>query len=688
MKTFYEHQEVARANSAQMMGLMLCAVGGTTLLTGLVITIWLFVPLYVLYLSAFPRPETVFTIHLHPDAQHPVQRMLVEYFPWTVDFPWELFGFFYLVITVATGAAIWIVTKNKLFRLWPAGGVGVAHSLGALHITAAGYPADDRTRRAINVVREIAIAAKVPPPEVFLLHDEPGINAFTLGLTHADMAMGLTAGCVSELSREQLQGIVAHEFSHITNGDTRTNVLLVGYLHGIMGIIICAQSLLDRGTHFMVKSISHGGAGVIGIALIIGGALLWPVGLAGLCFATVVKAAYSRQRDFLADAAAVEYSRNQVGLVTAIQRILGYKHGSHVRSARCLSISHAFFARSCGGIAGLIDSHVPLEKRILRLNPNWQGEIEFEEEHDVGQFTGVLKGTMSIAQRSRATTTGRILDATDAAGELEVVEEVVMNVNEHAARIRESLPPQLWELSQDLPAAEAMVFALWSAGTTEKPDDDIELHSLGEASSSAHRVADALKPHIDSYGLAERLMLFDAAVNRIRRGSEETDLTRFCRKAQKLIAHESNDDDLFRWAWRKTMQRIVDRELEAERPRPQFRDVDEVLEECRVLLSALAYANDSQVMEGYSLLRAGNVLEHDLELLPRPACRLEDVEAVLSRLQLLAPKARRTVLLACSASIETDGVMNDAEALLMRGICSGLGYPPATVLPGQPVKLN
>ena len=149
---------------------------------------------------------------------------------------------------------------------------------------------------------------------------------------------------------------------------------------------------------------------------------------------------------------------------------------------------------------------------------------------------------------------------------------------------------------------------------------------------------------------------------------------------------DGDDQDLFRWAWRKTVQEIVDRERATPRPRPEFRDIDEVLDECRVLLSALAYANDNQMMEGYSLMRAGNVLEHDLELLPRDQCDLEAVEAALERLQLLAPKARRKLVLAGSASIDTDEKMNDEESLLMRGICSGLGYPPATLLPGQPVR--
>lgn len=689
MKTFYEHQDIARGKSLRMMFLLSLAMLGTTLCTGLAVTLWVFLPAYRLFFKVVERPETVFTVHLHPDQAHPLQAFLVEHFPWAMEFPWELFGFFYAVITVAVGAAMLVVTRNKLRQLWTAGGVGVARSLGGVHVTREGYRRDDRTQRAVNVVNEIAIASRIPPPEVFVLHDEPGINAFAVGLTHRDMAVGLTAGAIRDLNREQLQGVLAHEFAHIVNGDTRTNVLLVGYLHGLMGLIICAQSLLNRGMAMMVRSISHGGQGIIGIALIIQGALLWPIGLIGLGFATLVKSAYNRQREYLADASAIEFSRNQIGLLSAMKRVLGSQYGSRVRSASCLALNHVFFAKSCGGVVGLLDSHPPLEKRIQRIDANWDGEVEFEEEHDVGQFTGVLKGTMSIAQQARSAPSGRLMETgTPEDAELAMAHETVMNVNSHAADIRAALPPQLWELTQELHSAEAMVFALWAAGTSADDCDDAELDQLGQASSMSQQVAEALKPHIASLGLAERLMLFDAAVNEIRQSCDSSDMTAFCQRAGTLLEEHAEDGDLFRWSWRKTISQIVDRELQQPRLKPRFRDVDQVLDECRVLLSALAYANESGVMEGYSLLRASNVLEHDIEILPRKECDLAAVEQSLDTLRMLAPKARRKLVIAGSASVETDSMMNEQETLLMRGICSGLGYPPATLLPGQPVKLS
>jgi|GEM_PF-1555127 len=689
-KTFYDHQEQAQENSVLLLTVLAIAIGLTTLFTALAATLWLFVPLYYFYISAFPRPETMLTIHMHPDRYHPVQLWLVEHFPWMAEFPWELFAFFYVVILVAVGSGIIIATRNKLRQLWAAGGVGVADTLGGVCITKEGYRRDKKTQQLVNVVNEIAIASRMPPPHVYMLHDEPGINAFAVGLTARDMVIGATAGAVAELNREQMQSVIAHEFAHIKNGDTRTNVLLIGYLHGLMTIIIAAQSLIHKGVEMAVNSISHGGFGAIGIPTTLMGAMLWPVGLVGLCFATLIKAAYARQREFLADASAIEYTRNDVGLVMAMKRILGAKFGSRIRSPRCLALSHVFFAKSCGGVMGFLDSHPPIEKRIRRVDTNWDGEVAYEEEHDVGKFEGVFRGTMSIAQKARETSSGRLHAASGIDADfsmLQINDPVVMGVNEHAAMIQAAVAPQLWALTQQIPSAEAMVFALWSIGQCHNTkEDNAELSALGDSCEASKKVAEALKPHVETCGLSQRLMLFDAAINTLRQAAQEGCMKSFCEKAESFLKTSAADDDLFRWAWRKTVEELVNRELELPRPQPKFRDVDEVLDECQVILSAIAHGSENEPMAGYALMRAGNALGHDFELLSEDEADLDAVERSLERLQQLAPKARQKLVLASSASVDTDERMSDREALLMRGICSGLGYPPATLLPGQPLR--
>jgi len=682
MKTFYEYQEAARANSSVLMLMMCIAIGITTLMTGLAVTVWLFVPTFYLIYAFFPNPVGDHEIH-YPDW---VPDSLLESIPSLQHFPWELFAFFFIVITVTTGSAIVLVTRNKVRELWVAGGIGVADSLGGICVTREGYRRDANTQKAVNVVNEIAVAARIPAPHVYLLYNEPGINSFAVGFTPKDMVVGVTAGAIEHLTREQLQGVIAHEFAHIKNGDTVKNILLVGYLHGLMGVIITAQSLIHKGIEFMVKSISHGGHGIVGMFIAACGILLWPVGLIGLCAATAVKAAYSRQREFLADASALEFVRNDIGIGEAMKRVLAHKQGSHVRSPSCISLSHVFFAKSTSGILGFFDSHPKIEKRILRIDKHWDGKVQFEAEHQVGEFQGVFNGTMSIAQQARESASGRLSDIDDAAP-LQISNELAMMVNEHATAIRMMLPDSMWSLTQDLPTAEAMVFALWSLGTEPTPLDDAKLCALGETCEEAKIVAEALKPHLNEYGLPERLMLLDASMNVIRKRAQQSDLGEFCAKAESILA-EPTGDDLFRWAWKKSLQQIVDRERETPRPKPKYGDCEDLLEDCQILISALAHANDSDVMINYSLQRAGNVLGHDLELLSPEQCTLAAIDEAIAELRLLAPKARRQLVLACSTSIETDSRLNEDESLMMRGMCSGLGYPAATLLPGQPVKLN
>ena len=683
MKTFYEHQETARANSAVLVTLLGLAMAATTLMTGAALTLWLFVPTFYLIRYFVPQP---LGDHL---VEYPawVPESLLDRFPELQHFPWELCLFFFAVLTCVTGTAILITTRNKMRQLWQAGGVGVADSLGGICVTAEGYRRDQRTQRAVNVVQEIAVAARVSPPHVYLLHNEPGINSFAVGLADKDMVLGFTAGCLQQLNREQLQGVVGHEFAHIKNGDTARNILLVGYLHGLMGLIITAQSLTQNGIEMLVKSISHGGQGIFGMFVAACGILLWPVGLIGLSAASLVKAAYSRQREFLADASSLEYVRNNRGIANAMKRILAHKSGSFVRTPSCLALSHVFFAKSTSGILGFFDSHPRLEKRLLRLEPNWDGEVEYEDEHEVGEFTGVFKGTLSLAQQSRSSACGR-LDAIAMSDEAILVSEAVtLMVGQHAATVRAALPDNLWQLTQEFSSAEAMIFALWSVGQSSSPDDDVNLSELAETSPVAAQVADALRSHLGRYELSERLMLFDAAMNVIRKNCEQADMTEFCRKASTLL-EQPVDDDLFRWSWQKQVQQIIDREQGKARPRPKYGDCLEALVDCQVLISALAHSNESEVMRTYAMQRASNVLNHDLQLLPTDSCSLDALDQAMENLQLLAPKARRQLILAGSTSMETDSKLNEAEALLMRGICSGLGYPHATILPGQPVKLS
>ena len=249
----------------------------------------------------------------------------------------------------------------------PAGGTVVAERLGGRRV----FPntIDPAERRLLNVVEEMALASGVPVPPVFLLSEEQGINAFAAGYSPSDAVVGVTRGCAEQLTRDELQGVVAHEFSHILNGDMRLNMRLIGVLHGILLMGLIGRELLRLGAFggggaLATKTTAPPHLLVIGLAFMI-------IGFLGLFIGNLIKAAVSRQREYLADASAVQFTRNPEGIAGALKRIGAAVFGSKLATPRAAEASHMYFAE---GISSLFATHPPLNDRIARIEPQWDGK--------------------------------------------------------------------------------------------------------------------------------------------------------------------------------------------------------------------------------------------------------------------------------------------------------------------------
>src|SRR5262249_2273093 len=187
-------------------------------------------------------------------------------------------------------------------------------------------------RKLLNVVEEMSIASGVPMPEVYLMPDEKGINAFAAGTAPDNAVIGVTEGCVRHLKRDELQGVIGHEFSHILNGDMRLNMRLIGVVFGLLCIMLVGRVMLDafiRGGSPRSSSARNANPPpifLLAIGLIVIG---WP----GAFFGRLIQAAVSRQREFLADASAVQFTRNPLGLAGALKKIGGLAYGSRLDSA-------------------------------------------------------------------------------------------------------------------------------------------------------------------------------------------------------------------------------------------------------------------------------------------------------------------------------------------------------------------
>ncbi len=243
------------------------------------------------------------------------------------------------------------------------GGSVVAESLGGRLVDLNTPDPDEQQLR--NVIEEMAIAAGVAVPKIYLLDDENGINAFAAGHAPGDAAIGVTRGCMTLLDRDELQGVIGHEFSHILNGDMRWNLRVMGVLYGIMCLAVIGQILIySRGR----GSKGRNPLMLMGLALIVIGAI-------GVFFGRLIQAAISRQREFLADASSVQFTRNPAGLSAALQKIGGA--GSQVESAHAGEASHMFFGNGLGKpFLGMLATHPPLEDRIRAIDPGWDGQFK------------------------------------------------------------------------------------------------------------------------------------------------------------------------------------------------------------------------------------------------------------------------------------------------------------------------
>ena len=249
------------------------------------------------------------------------------------------------------------------------GGSAVSEMMGARLVSPNTNDPDER--KLLNVVEEMAIASGVPVPHVYVMDEEDGINAFAAGHKPGDATITVTRGCVKILSRDELQGVIGHEFSHILNGDMRLNLRLMGIIFGILCLAIIGRVLLQT------ARVGGRGRGQNPLPLL--GLLLLVIGYIGVFFGRLIQAAVSRQREFLADASSVQFTRNPGGITGALKKIGGLgETGSRLSHAHAEELSHMFFGNGVSEpFIGLLETHPPLAERIRVFDPNFDGKFPY-----------------------------------------------------------------------------------------------------------------------------------------------------------------------------------------------------------------------------------------------------------------------------------------------------------------------
>ncbi|MBL8891930.1 MAG: M48 family metallopeptidase [Planctomycetaceae bacterium] len=621
----------------------------------------------------------------------------------------------WLVSAMFGGGSLIVIALGSLYQISMlrfGGGTRVAESVGGRQL--AHHTSDPLERRLLNVVEEMAIASGTPVPPVYLM-DETGINAFAAGYLPGDAVVGVTRGAIENLSRDELQGVIAHEFSHIFNGDMRTNIRLIGVLHGILVLSLIGQMLL-RSLRFMNTGSDNKNSGAIIVVLLVLGIVLIVLGSLGSLLGGLIKAAVSRQREYLADASAVQFTRNPLGIAGALKRIGGAIYGSKVQHPNAAMASHMYFAQGVfEGLSGLMATHPPLPKRIAAIDPSWDGSFfatAAESSLRAGQaFSGTTSGVnehdeIGLSQASAGAMAG--LAPTSKMQELDPPQKVAGRSSQtqpakpehpsrsfsvpemmaatdnvgapqdehrdYANRLLEQMDPVLLQAAHEPYSARALVMALLIDADPVLANAQLALLQKMVPVDLFNAVF-TLVPHVKAVPSAARLPLVDMSLPMLRMMS----LPQYQAFIPAFQALVQADQRLSVFEW--TLSQVLFRHLHSHfvaRPvvGTQYHSLAGLKPEVSLLLSTLARTGNSEPEAARAFAAGGSQLPGiELAMVPAELCTFAELEKVIHRLAQATAKLRRQVLLACAACVSSDNVVKIREVELVRGIADLLDCP-------------
>lgn len=541
----------------------------------------------------------------------------------------------------------------RLSELNANGGRGVAESIGGKLIST--DTSNAKHRQLLNVVEEMSIASGIPVPPVYVMAEEHGINAFAAGMSIDDAVIGVTQGALNAFSRDELQGVIAHEFSHILNGDMRLNTRMIGALFGITCIAHFGHLILDNSnsTRHVSRSSSDSNKGFAVIILIAIVCLV--LGWLGTLFGNMIKAAISRQREFLADASAVQFTRNDQGIAGALKKIGSNVQGSTLNTKASDEMSHMMFGQSkLSDFSSLFATHPPLDERIRRIEPNWDG-IYAQHSHaqstafDNEQVSGFAVGGGSPASQSASPSE---------------------QLSETGQQLISQLPPELVDIAREPYSARFIAFALIFDGS------DIQREMIKSYVPLASQ--STLLPWLDyDLPLHLRFPLLELALPALKSLSEAQKIS-LC-KVLRELSETDNQYSLAEWCAINLLEKQL---LASFGFIKQHKTLKQLEESVFWLLRELAWVSHSQAD------KAQRAYHCALVHLGFPEVKLEPANsnwhlsrAALELLLQLKPKDRRMFVKACRLAIESDGEITVAEGELYRVIACFLEVPepPLTV---------
>ena len=583
-----------------------------------------------------------------------------------------------IVTLFCVGGVLLLVIGGSLYKtaqLSYGGGIAVAESLGGRIVSPSSInPAD---KRLYNVVEEMALAAGVSVPTLYIMDDERSINAFAAGFSPNAAVIGVNRGTVDLLTRDELQGVIAHEFSHILNGDMRMNLRLIGILFGLQLVALVGYYVIRLLRYIPANSgrssKGKGGGGQLIIIILAVGVALMVIGYIGVFFSAIIRAAISRQREFLADASAVQFTRNPDGIAGALKKIGCPNVGSNLASASAAEMSHLFFGNTSGffSLGGLLATHPDLTKRIRRIDPRFDGKFPKRSEIDPNS-----KSQRFVNKRKNAeflSTPSSKESVMEHIGELNIPNVLA------AGALLQAIPKTVADSSNNPLTAQAVFFALLLCSDESIRRKQI-LHiqavynQLGK-SPFLQNETQRLYPQICTLPEEEKIPLAQRVSASLREMTVQQ-YKRFVKAVDLLIAADQKMS-LFEYTIKAMLLRDLDIHFGlAKQLRVRYTALSAVHRSVVVVASYLAYSGHDNEQETLGAFAASmKELELTNPILSPLEISVQQFDNALRVLAETCPTLKKKIFESFMTCIWYDGKITPTEAGLIRAIAAMLAIP-------------
>jgi len=603
------------------------------------------------------------------------------------------------VVATITATTILLVSLWNILTLRAGGGAAVAAMVAARRVKP--NTTDPLEKRLVNVVEEMAIAAGTRVPAIYVMDQETGINAFAAGYDVSNAIVAVTRGALDSLTRDELQGVIGHEFSHIVNGDMALNIRMIGVLAGII--------FLGAVGGFIMRNV-EGDSKVAGGLLAIG-AILFAIGYIGLFFARIIKSMVSRQREYLADASSVQFTRNSEGLAGALDQIRGAAGGALMQARRAEDVSHLFFGEAIQikFAEALFATHPPLQDRITRVNPRFQpNEYRVRRRNAVataadGKAPGGSPGgeapmiqmpesALGLAVSAAAATPARSIDAGKAwehspQDSVGLIGKLDAEKVDTAQRMLAGIPASVRERVRDPEGACAALVAMLLAnhdGVMEEQLTAAKTAGAGMLAEEARKIALEMRVIQPPYYLP----IIDLALPTLKLLERPKQIELL--KGLQAVIQSDRRVSLFEFV----VFTLVRSQLAPRTDIPQRKSLEQARDDVEFILSLVANAGvqrgpnaDAELAAAFHAgakqmgLAAAKVVD-------RAHLRMDDAHKALLRLRELAPLPKAMLIKGLFATVTEDGTIRVIEAALMRTVSAVLDCPlPPLLQEIDPAKL-